>query len=87
MNKSAEDRLIDELVADAFAPFEGLLPEDALALFRDGLADELATHPHASMLVRRALPDPMVHASGDVERDVDPAADKPNAGKAGTGKR
>jgi hypothetical protein len=79
------EQLIDELVDEAFGPLAHLLPADVLALFRAELADALSAHPHGSLLVRRALPDPSSDVSGEVEREAGSRASSPADGKAGTG--
>ena len=78
------EKLIEELVDDAFAPFIGLLPPDVMETFREELADALALHPQASLLVRRALPDPSAHKSGEVDRD-DSSESSSSGRKDGTG--
>jgi hypothetical protein len=87
MPKPTEETLIEELVGDAFKPFEGLLPPDVLGVFRGELADALATHPQGARLVRRALPDPVVHGSGDVSRGAASEEDLERKRKRGGGPR
>jgi hypothetical protein len=81
----AAEKLIEELVDDAFAPFVGLLSPDVMAAFREELADALALHPQASLLVRRALPDPTAHKSGEVDRDEPSESSRADQKKDGTG--
>jgi hypothetical protein len=85
MNDQAREALIEELVGDAFAAYEGLLPKHVLDSFRAEVAAALDAHPVGSLLLRRVLPDPSVQASGDVPRSLhDERAANPT-GKAGSG--
>lgn len=61
-----KDRLVDELVERALAPYVGLLPPRTLAAFRAALVETYTHHPQAQLLLKQLRDPPVVFESGEV---------------------
>ncbi len=75
-----EEQLVDAILDEALADFKGLVTPSVLAAIRGCLEDRLTAHPDGRALLRRAMPDPAVHVSGDVATGDAEAKSEPEAG-------
>ncbi|MBL9028594.1 MAG: hypothetical protein JNL21_40760 [Myxococcales bacterium] len=82
-----DDDLIEDLLDEALAGYEHVLPPEALEAVRARLGDTLAATTEGRRLLRQIKPDPQVSHSADlVAPGTEPsAADEANA-KASGGK-
>ena len=65
MPDDAEREFIQALVDECLKGYDDL-PPALRARIRDTLEDYFSLHPEGKRLIRRAMPDPIVHGSGDV---------------------
>jgi hypothetical protein len=79
-----EDAFIEELLDEALADYEGIVPAHVMQAMREELGDTLAATASGRRLLRQMRPDPMVNASGDVARSPD-AAQADEADKKASG--
>ncbi len=63
-------RVVDDILAEALAEFDGLVPDEVLSAIRDQLADQLLSTESGLGLVRQATPDPKLEKSADIESPV-----------------
>lgn len=63
---TSDDALIDDLLDEALAGYEGVLPPEALAVLRARLGDTLAATSEGRRLLRQIKPDPQVSHSADL---------------------
>jgi hypothetical protein len=78
-----EDNLVDAIVGEALVDIDQFLSPEVLAAIRGCLEDRLRAHPEGRALLRRAMPDPQVDKSGDV--DTDGESDDAEDAEEGTG--
>lgn len=78
---TSDDELIEDLLDEALAGYEGVLPPEALAAVRARLGDALAATSEGRRLLRQIKPDPQVSQSADL---VAPGAEGAAAEKAKT---
>ncbi|NUP13370.1 MAG: hypothetical protein HOW73_45610 [Polyangiaceae bacterium] len=79
-----DDALIDEVLDEALADYEGVVPDDVLALIREQLGDTLAASGAGRRLLRQMKPDPVVDRSAEIG---DEAARTEDEGATGTDKK
>ena len=79
-NDAGEEALVDALLDEALAGFAGLVAPEVLREIRGCIEDRLRAHPEGRGLLRRALPDAHVEASGDVATDAASAEDGASEG-------
>ncbi len=85
---SDDDLLVEDLLDEALADYEDLLPPDALRALRDSLGDTLAATASGRRLLRQIKPDPELQRSGDVTAagaEPDAAAASEDAGRKASG--
>lgn len=63
----ADDDLIEELLDEALAGYEGVLPPEAIQAVRARLGDTLAATTEGRRLLRQIKPDPQLTHSADLE--------------------
>ena len=78
-----DDDLIEELLDEALAGYEGVLPPEALQAIRARLGDTLAATTEGRRLLRQIKPDPQLTHSADLEAPGAEAGAAPGKAKAG----
>lgn len=66
------DPFMEEVLANALAPYEGLVPPEVLATMRHLLEDALTTDRLGAELYARAKPRPIPLESGAVDKSGNP---------------
>lgn len=84
-----EDDLVEAVLKEALAVYEGVVPPETLAIIRAQLGDTLVATRDGRALIRAMSPDPEVQRSEEVQGQVptsaEPPAKAPNKKKAGGG--
>ena len=79
------EQLVDEILDEALAGYEGLVSAEQLAEIRNQLADTLMVQPDGRRLVRQCMSDPQVQRSGDLAHEDETDSERRVA--AGVNKR
>lgn len=66
-----DDALIEELLDEALAGYEGIVPPEVFAAIRAQIGDTLAATEAGTLLLRQVRPDPVVTRSADLEVSPD----------------
>lgn len=68
-----DDALIEELLDEALADYEGIVPPEVFAAIRAQIGDTLAATEAGTQLLRQVRPDPVVARSANLEVSRDDA--------------
>lgn len=74
--EEARAKLVETLLDESLEGFESVVSPDELRAIRACLHDELTLHPQGRAMIRAAMEDPVVGASGTVAKEK-PATSRP----------